>query len=82
MPPEVKARLLEVFAWHEHELELCKQFSHDDVDVVLNKLMPEQDYQQAIHQQSPPDIQIDPTAFKMLGAIVCLLMAFVLVAAG
>lgn len=82
LPPEVKARLLEVFAWHEHELELCKQFGHDDVDGVLNKLMPEQVYEQAAHQQGPPDIQIDPSVFKMLGAIVCLLMAFVLVAAG
>ena len=86
LPFEVKARLLEIFAWHEHELELCKQFGHDDVDAVLSKLVLVQANQEATyqhtHQQGPPDIQIDPIVFKMLGAIVCLLMAFVLVAAG
>lgn len=86
LPSPVKSRLLDVFAWHEHELELCKHFGHDHVDVVLSRLVTQPSAQELEQQQqqmqNQPDIEIDPAVFKMLGAIVCLLMAFVLVAAG
>ena len=85
LPTPIKSRLLEAFAWHEHELELCKHFGNDNVDVVLKKLVPQPSAQELAQQEqayNEPDIQVDPAVFKMLGAIVCLLMAFVLVAVG
>lgn len=80
LPNDVKSRLLEVFAWQESELELCKHFGNDNAGLVLSKMLPEQATQEP--QGFEPDIQIDPGVYKMLGGIVILLMAFVLAAVG